>query len=314
MIFNWNSLGHVYDPTKINKPSFMKTHAQCPSVLIFDDYIKVYFSCRPEPINGQYLSYTTWLDLDRKDVTKIVRIATKPVMDLGKLGTFDEHAIYPTSFIKHNDNILMYYAGWHRRASIPYSTSIGLAISKDGENFYRYSEGPIIGTSEINPYEVSGPKIRYYNDKFYLFYIAGEGWVNYDNKAESIYRLKSCVSDNGVDFVHLNDNLIHKVLDDECQAGPDVFYKEGRYNMFFSYRYGLNFRNAERGYRIGYAFSDDLEHWKRDDSAFTITSNFDFDKEMRHYPHVFELDGNWYMIYNGNDFGRYGFGIAKLKK
>ena len=34
---------------------------------------------------------------------------------------------------------------------------------------------------------------------------------------------------------------------------------------------------------------------------------------MISYPHVFELDGEIIMLYLGNEFGRYGFGLAKLE-
>jgi hypothetical protein len=33
---------------------------------------------------------------------------------------------------------------------------------------------------------------------------------------------------------------------------------------------------------------------------------------MQCYPHVFECDGKVYLLYNGNEFGRYGFGLAEL--
>jgi hypothetical protein len=32
------------------------------------------------------------------------------------------------------------------------------------------------------------------------------------------------------------------------------------------------------------------------------------------YPAVFELNGNTYMLYNGNGYGKTGFGIAILEK
>ena len=35
---------------------------------------------------------------------------------------------------------------------------------------------------------------------------------------------------------------------------------------------------------------------------------------MHHYPHVFKLNDEIYMTYNGNEFGKYGFGLAKLEK
>ncbi len=34
---------------------------------------------------------------------------------------------------------------------------------------------------------------------------------------------------------------------------------------------------------------------------------------MISYPHVFELDGETYMLYLGNQVGREGFGIARLE-
>ena len=76
----------------------------------------------------------------------------------------------------------------------------------------------------------------------------------------------------------------------------------------------LHFRkNPERGYRIGYAVSDDLHSWIRKDQEAGIEySSEGWDSQMMHYPHVFNLDNKWYMLYNGNDFGRYGFGLAEL--
>ena len=34
---------------------------------------------------------------------------------------------------------------------------------------------------------------------------------------------------------------------------------------------------------------------------------------MQCYPHVFECDGKVYLLYNGNEFGRHGFGLARLE-
>jgi predicted GH43/DUF377 family glycosyl hydrolase len=84
--------------------------------------------------------------------------------------------------------------------------------------------------------------------------------------------------------------------------------------MFFSYRYATNFKNKERGYKIGYASSSDGITWVRDDKKTGITlSENGWDSEMLHYPHIFELNNELYMIYNGNEFGKYGFGLAKLE-
>jgi hypothetical protein len=84
--------------------------------------------------------------------------------------------------------------------------------------------------------------------------------------------------------------------------------------MFFCYKYSFNFRNQERGYRIGYASSRNLIDWTRDDSKAGIdVSPEGWDSEMLAYPHVFALDGEVYMFYLGNGVGRNGFGLAKLE-
>jgi hypothetical protein len=86
--------------------------------------------------------------------------------------------------------------------------------------------------------------------------------------------------------------------------------------MFFCYRQSFDFRASKgRGYRIGHAYSDDLENWIRDDDnpLLDVTPD-DWDSDMLCYPHVFESDSEVYLLYNGDEFGRYGFGLAKLER
>lgn len=318
---NWKKLGHIFDPTKwddgIDRP-WMKTHSQCTHALILDSVVRVYFSCRPEKdSSGLAKSYTTFLDLDRNDLCKIISVSENPVMPLGELGTFDEFAVYPSCNIRHEDTILLYYAGWNRMKSVPFNTSIGLAVSKDeGRTFTRLGPGPILSADVYEPFVLSGPKVRKFNDTWFMFYLAGIKWIDDHGTPEIIYKNRMAVSSDGINWQRCNKNIIPDVLDEnECQAGPDVFYMDGKYHMYFIYREGLNFRTTPgRGYKIGYAYSNDLFNWTRDDSKAGISySEEGWDSTMHHYPHVFELDGNHYMLYNGNDFGKYGFGLAVLE-
>jgi hypothetical protein len=84
--------------------------------------------------------------------------------------------------------------------------------------------------------------------------------------------------------------------------------------MYFCYRQATDFRvNRNRGYRIGYAYSHDLRNWTRDDAEGGIeVSESGWDSDMLCYPHVFRCEGSVYLLYNGNEFGRYGFGLAAL--
>ncbi len=73
-------------------------------------------------------------------------------------------------------------------------------------------------------------------------------------------------------------------------------------------------KDKGRGYQIGYASSTDLRTWTRDDARAGIAVSPDgWDSETISYPNVFELDGSTYMYYQGNQVGKFGFGLARLE-
>ncbi len=315
-MFTWEKLGRIFIPQEIKGLPWLNEFAQAPSVLIFDDFIRVYFSCRPGPDEfGQYVSYTAFVDLDRTNLFNIKQFAKEPILPLGDKGTFDEFGIYPTSVIRDEQDIIAYYGGWTRCESVPFNVAIGVAKSKDnGVSFSKLGNGPVLSYSPDEPFILSGPKIRKFKDTWYLFYIAGKKWLPNEGKPEPVYTIRMATSSDGIHWIKENRDLIETRLEEnEAQASPDVFYYNNQYHMFFCYRYSLGFRSKEKGYRIGYAYSDDLLHWTRDDAQVGIdVSDEGWDSEMVSYPHVFELDNEVYMFYLGNQVGRYGFGLAKL--
>lgn len=316
-MFNWKKLGKVFTPQEVAGRHWLKEFAQAPATLLFDDFVRVYFSCRPPAdSNGKYVSYSAYVDLDRADLFKVRQVAEQPIMGLGGLGEFDEFGIYPVSVIRDGDDVLAYYGGWTRCESTPYTVSIGMAVSRDeGKSFVRLGSGPLLAQTPSDAFVLSGPKIRRFNGQWYLWYVAGVRWAVHGNRPESIYKIRMARSSDGLNWVRTGrDILENRLEDDECQASPDVIYSGGRYHMFFCYKYGVDFRNSTRGYRIGYAYSDDLEQWVRDDSQAGIDISPDgWDGESIAYPHVFELDGKVYMLYLGNEVGRGGFGLAQLE-
>ena len=311
-MFKWKKLGRVFDPREVSDRPWMKEFAQGPCTLVFDDFVRVYFSCRPpRDENGQYVSYTGFVDLERSDLFNILRVSEKPILELGELGTFDEFGTYPASVVRVDDAIYAYYGGWTRCESVPFNVAIGLAISHDeGVTFERYGKGPVLSYTPNEPFVLSGPKVRMFNGVLYLWYITGRKWIETDSKPEPVYKIRMAWSPDGARWIRANRDLVDGWLgENEAQASPDVTFSNGRYHMFFCYRHGL-----DRDYRIGYASSSTRNFWVRDDSKVGIdVSDEGWDSEMVAYPHIFELDGNTYMLYLGNEVGRYGFGLAKLE-
>jgi hypothetical protein len=314
--FQWEKLGLVFKPADYHGKTWMNAFAQGPATLLFDDFVRVYFSCRPTPDqNGQYVSYSSYIDLDRKNLQRALSVAENPILPLGERGTFDEFGVYPVSVIRIDSKIRAYYGGWTRCDSVPFNVAIGCAESiDDGKTFQRLGQGPIISYSLDEPFIMSGPKIRMFDGKFFLYYIAGSQWIIDHGRPEPVYRIRLATSDDGIEWIKINTDLIpSRIEENECQASPDVIYKNGHYHMFFCYRKSINYRGKEGGYRIGYAHSSNGINWtRRDDLVGIDISDEGWDSDMVAYPHVFELDGDVYMFYLGNAVGREGFGMAKL--
>lgn len=314
-MFHWKKLGKVFTPQGVGGRPWLKEFAQAPATLVFDTHVRVYFSCRPPADkNGQYVSYSAWVDLDRADLTRVLRVSEQPILSLGGLGEFDEFGTYPVSVIRDGAQIRAYYAGWTRCESVPFNVAIGMATSLDGATFVKAGSGPVLSYTPDEPFVLSGPKIRRFDGVWYLWYIAGRKWKVVDGRAEPVYKIRMASSPDGLAWTRHNRDLIDsRVEADEAQASPDVFYANGKYHMFFCYRYSGNYRGKEFGYRIGYASSTNLHDWVRDDSKAGIdVSDSGWDEEMISYPHVFELDGQTYLAYLGNQVGRHGFGLAVL--
>ncbi len=66
LMFTWRKLGKVFTPQEVPGRPWLQEFAQAPCALVFDDHVRMYFSCRPKAdAAGQYVSYSAYVDLDR---------------------------------------------------------------------------------------------------------------------------------------------------------------------------------------------------------------------------------------------------------
>ena len=316
----WMRLGRVFDPASVELPGDCEQFAQAPQVLVFDDFLRIFFSTRSvDTSNGKYRSHVAFVDMD-KSLQQVMRVADRTVMPLGGLGCFDEHGIFPMTVLRHDDAVWGYTCGWSRRVSVSVETAIGLAISRDqGLTFRRVGVGPVLSASLSEPCLVGDGSVKVIGDTFHMWYIFGIGWKRYGAAGvpERTYKIGHAVSRDGLDWAREEGRQViaDRLGPDESQALPSVITFGGRHHMFFCYRQSYDFRtDPRRGYRIGHAFSDDLRRWTRDDEDPVLdVGPGEWDSDMQCYPHVFECDGRLYLLYNGNEFGRWGFGAAVLE-
>ncbi len=312
----WQKLGKIFDVSRYKIFNDSIGFAKGPQAMVLKNFIRIYFSTVKKDSLGKLISHVAFIDID-KTFKNIINISTHEVVPLGNLGCFDEHGIFPFSPIKYSGKIYAYTSGWSRRESVPIETSIGLAISDDnGITFNKVGNGPILTSSTNDPFLVMDGFVRNFNNILYMWYISGTEWIknNSQSEPERIYKIKYATSKDGINWQTNKQKIIDEKFEKESQALPTVARFNGKYHMFFCYRKSFDFRrNTANSYRIGYAYSSDLLSWKRDDSLAGIDiSETGWDSEMLCYPNVFELDNKIYMLYNGNEFGKHGFGLAQL--
>jgi predicted GH43/DUF377 family glycosyl hydrolase len=302
----WIKHGLIYNPSDYS--GWVGKHAQGPTVLVFEDRLRIYFSSRPEPT----ISLPTFIDVDLDDPRKILSVNETPLLNLGKRGSFDEFGIIPCEVLRHQGKVYLYYTGWSRGTTVTYILSIGLAISTDnGKTFEKAYEGPIVDRTKHEPYMTMAPFIYKNGGQWHMWYASGTGFHENDGKFEPQYIIKYARSGNGVDWHQLNLTCIEPKDPLESNTRPTVLRRKGIFHMWFAFRGASDYRGGKNSYRIGYAQSADLLHWTRaDESAGITVSEEGWDSAIITYPYIKKIKDRVIMFYNGNGFGASGFGYA----
>jgi predicted GH43/DUF377 family glycosyl hydrolase len=309
--FQWEKKGQIFSPD--GRYEWMQSHAQNPSALLLEDRLRVYFTCRGGKDElGKFAAVATFVELARDNPSEVLYVHDRPLLPLGGPGTFDQFGVMPACVLRVGEEVWLYYVGWIRCEGVPYNHAIGLMTSTDeGVTFERRGRGPLFGRTLNEPFLQNSPFVMRRGDTFHMWYSSGIEWLEDHGRMESIYVLMHAISSDGINWVRESVPCVPYVLEYECQTNPTVIELGGRFHMWFCYRCGVDFRNAERGYRIGYAWSDDLINWQRDDEQGELSPSADgWDAQMVCYPCVVNIDGRICMFYSGNYFGRDGFGYA----
>jgi predicted GH43/DUF377 family glycosyl hydrolase len=300
---HWEKLGLVYSPNK--KYNWTYSHCQLPVADMEGDLCKVYFASR----TVDQVSHIGWVKFNINDPEKIIEESSQPVVSPGAIGHFDQWGVYPSSIITVNGHKYLYYIGWIRGVERPlFYASIGLAISEDGGgNFIKYATVPVMDTSIYDPCLVTSPNVIVEEGVFRMTYVSGTKWER-DQKGDliSFYNIKCATSEDGIIWKREGITAVDFKVREKNIARSSVLKEDGLYKMWFSYVHP-----DHNKYRIGYAESADFKNWQRfDENAGIDVSANSFDSEMICYPNVFIYKREKYMVYNGNNFGERGFGLA----
>jgi hypothetical protein len=306
MAEEYERLGLIYAATGA---PWHRSHCQNPFVQpLSDRRYRVHFAARDE----KNRSRGAWADVEVQDNGLVtVGSAAKPSLDLGRLGAFDDCGAMPGSLVTHRGRLLMYYTGWTLARAVPFSFFIGVAESHDGgETFSRLSEAPVLGRNHHDPFLTGAPWVVAENGRLRMWYISGTEWVpgkTEDEAPTHYYSVKHATSDDGIIW-QTNDRLCLPYLENEhAIARPVVTAVDGGYRMIYSAR-----RLGET-YRIYSANSVDGLTWQRDSVPMFDVAASGWDSEMICYGCRLDSPGGRFLLYNGNAYGKDGFGAARLR-
>ena len=302
--FHWKKKGLIFEP---NISGF--THGSHPCImLVRDDNHVVAFTGRDKNSKSHIFLSHAILDDGRLDLVGEPRLALFP----GSIGCFDCDGVISVCFIKKRNDCYLYYVGWQNLPEGLWTCDTGrVVVDTDNLSLRREYSGPVLGRDKNNPLFAAGTAFLIIDGVWHTWYNSGIRWEKTEHGFKHYYGIHHARSENGVDWVCDPQMCIPFADQYEYAFGrPSVIMIDGKYCMWFAHRATKDIQT----YRIGFASSDDGLKWERNDELAGIdVSKEGWDSEMICYPYVFEHKGKRYMLYNGNNYGKTGFGLAVLE-
>ena len=295
------SYGRIFNP-EVELPEGF-THASYPVGVALPgemDRFRVFYSVRD--VVGK--SHVLWSDM-RFDgsLFEVLRTASKPVLSPGNPGLFDCDGISLGNVLVEGESLKLYYMGWQLQQSVPWMNTIGLAISDDfGNSFKKHSLVPILDRSEEDPYSMSYPWVEKSREQYEIWYGSNKTWGQ--SKSDMQHVIKHGQSRDGLQWERTRKPVLELSETMTAMARPSVITWDGKELML------LSIKNEKDVYSIWIGVKNDSDHW--DLSKLEIEAEGEWDSAYHAYGSFFTFAGSLYVLYNGNGFGKTGFGILKL--
>lgn len=288
---------------------------QVPYAILHKKYIRIFFGARYKKDLSSAASIFC-IDVDINNPNKIIKIHNQPILIKGDLGCFDEDGVLPVAIKQFNGKLYLYYGGFTKCTSHPHYCMMGLAISNTtGNKFKKYSIGPILPISKIDPFLIGSADVMKFKKKYHMIYTSGTNWIKTENSFELCYSLKYANSNDGINWLPTGDFCIENNNLKYALAKPSLFKIKDTFYMIYSKRSTDNYRRKGKGtYRLLTAKSNDLKNWVNTNEIENINPTKEgWDSEMICYPNVLKIGNRYLLFYNGNGFGKTGFGYAELE-
>jgi hypothetical protein len=302
----WNKKGLICSHETLDL-DWYKKNTMVPLPYLRDEKtLRIYLTMCDEENIGRIC----YVDVDPDNPGHILDYSRKPVLDIGEDGTFDDSGVLPSSLLAEDGKLYMFYSAYQKGAKVPYYILSGLAASEDnGQSFARVFKVPVLERTDDELFLRSAVCVIKENGKYKIWYSSGTNWTRNNIKNVPVYDLKYLESDTLVEW-KCTPRLSIGLRDDEHGLTiPSVWKENNKYKMIYSVR------TVSKGYRLGYAESDNgIEFVRRDNEIGIDVSEAGWDSEMICFGNRLEYNDKVYLFYCGNHYGIGGFGYAELEK
>jgi len=300
----WEKLGLLYCPESKVRHAKLISHAANPlPVQIAGDIYRIFYSGRDD----QNRSSVGAVDIDiiqRKVITEY----DAPFFEHGPVGSFYSDGVSIGNCYEVNGVRYMLFMGWQNPPGEHWKGNIGRLILTTDLSLQLENENPLLGADSTDPISLSYPWVQARpSGGFDMWYGSTLNWDA--GNGEMLHIIKHAISYDGVNWDRVGQAIQYKLGHAQAFSRPTILINNrGKFEMWFSYRSGTGEK-----YRIGYAWSKNGNVWTLDLNLAGIdVSPSGWDSEMIEYPFVFNHDGVQYMLYNGNGYGKTGFGLAVM--
>jgi hypothetical protein len=300
----WQKLGLFYNPVGENCHPKLLTHAANPlPVLIEGDLYRIFYSGRD--VNNKSSVGAVDIDIIKR---KIIKKHYKPFFEHGPEGSFYADGVSIGNCYEVDGVQYMLFMGWQAPKDRHWRGDIGRLVLKPDLTLILESAIPFMGSDNIDPVSLSYPWVsRNAESGYSMWYSSVDAWDA--GNGEMLAPIKFAYSADGHIWNRVGLAVPYVLGKAQAFSRPTIAgnLKIG-FEMWFSYR-----SNIGGSYRIGYALSVDGRKWELAlENVGIDVSSTGWDSEMIEYPFVFDHKGTRYMLYNGNGYGKTGFGLAIL--
>jgi predicted GH43/DUF377 family glycosyl hydrolase len=306
----WKNIKDISLP--YNNLNWSNSHMSHPVPYFTNNKLFVFYGTRDK----DNISSISWVELDFENDFKVINSPKKPILIKGKLGSFDDSGVIPSSIIKIKNKHYLYYMGWSKGGDVASQNAGGISqINFEKMQASKLFEGPILDRTQDEPLYCAVPRVQKINNKLFVYYLGVNYWIGQAPSKDAVYEIRIGTSSDGIKWDRKNIKALNLSSKEGGHYPFSIIKNGGKHYGFYSSRNKFDYRtNVKNTYKIFYAESEDGYKWEKKGKIKFLKPINSTEGNMQAYPSVLKVNNRILLFYNGNSFGRDGFKISELQQ